>query len=47
MKLLIENWRKFLTEISAEEIKWFRPGIAKLAMDPSVQFLHTHGAEKK
>jgi len=35
VKLLIENWRKFLTDISAEEIKWFGPGIAKLAMDPS------------
>ena len=36
MKLLIENWRKFLTEISAEEIKWFGPAFAKIAEDPSV-----------
>ena len=36
MKLLIENWRKFLTEISAPEAKWFGPAFQAIADDPSV-----------
>ena len=36
MKLLIESWRKFLTEVSAAEAKWFGPAFQAIADDPSV-----------